>query len=184
MEWRILKMIELNRAILGKQVFVSKNWISNNSFAIKKAIVRNSEDFISEEIFSRLSNFKGLKYKFDLKDENFENFYKEKSFDVVYSDTHWKYNYENFELNLFAKDEFKMLLDTRYVKFFEIENIYGLKDKDSVVFIDKKENPNLIICDFRHNILDENVNTILYDTKIQDDLKITKGNSKLNKFFQ
>jgi len=167
-------MFDLNKAILGNNLFVSENWVSNGSFSVKKILLKNSDDFYSEEIFKRLKTYKGINYDFNKSDDGLEKFISEKDKYVnVYNKTNIIVENDGKQYSIFECKEIDnfIFIDYIYVKFFNLEKLYG--KKDSFIYIDDNENTNFFICECDNILLNVEIK------KVQEKLS-----NNLNKFIQ
>jgi len=174
---------EIKKTILGNDLFVSENWVSNGVFAIRKLFVKNADDFYNEQIFNRLSIYKGVSGDFTKEDNDFEQWIK-KNFIHKYLKTgvcirELKKFFTVFESKT-AKDEYKyILIDNEYVDYFNLDVLYGAELHDSIVFVDDTEQIDFFICDN-----DINFDKVIVKKFIDFGKSDSKSEKKMNKFFK
>ena len=158
-------MFDLNKTIIGGRLYVSENWITNGSFAIKKILCKNIDDFYSEDVFKRLKTYKGTSYDFNKKDKEIEQ-YLNKDFSIKYIKSNWQYKKDNVFYTLYESNDSNIFISSNYSNFFNLDFILGDIEKKSIVFVDNKDNTNLFVCETNLNIEDNEISRINKTQKI------------------
>jgi len=170
--------VELKKTIFGKYVFVSDEWVSNASFAVRKEFVSNRDEFSDERIFNMTGNFKGLLSDFSKEDSDFNKF-TEGTFNVKFQKTNVCIKEDKNTFYIFTDGNETILIDSLYVDSFDIKELYGSGDIENVVYVNDPDKIDFFVAD-----VDAEFDKVIVKKFIDFGKSDSKSEKKMNKFFK